>query len=275
MPNEPETAPDEQQSGEDTPVENTAPAFQSVQLAVKYYINDTLVSYQPLHCDFAGTPEAPLNHILPLMYQWQNGEAINNNLKVTLQATGGDASIARGDVISYIISQYGVEPVKNIVYIEVVSTPRKDEYYQGERLDFTGLIVHAIYDDGTEADITDKCLYVPHHGDVARITINSNESQNDVNDEDEGGSEELGSIITVDVAYRQEDSTFTTSFLLELYPAISVVGIYVKSMPNKSEYEVGEATNYTGLVVHAIMSDGSEEDITTACYFDPAEGTTV
>lgn len=59
-------------------------------------------------------------------------------------------------------------------------------------------------------------------------------------------------------------------------PEPTISGIRVTSMPNKTTYVVGETLDLTGLVVHTYDENGNNlEDVTNACSFNPAEGTTL
>lgn len=51
--------------------------------------------------------------------------------------------------------------------------------------------------------------------------------------------------------------------------------IEVTTLPIKTDYQLGEALDYTGLKVTAVFSDGTENDITGQCGFDVADGSIV
>lgn len=56
----------------------------------------------------------------------------------------------------------------------------------------------------------------------------------------------------------------------------TIAGIRVTSNPNKTTYTVGDTLELTGLVVHTYDENGNNlEDVTSACSFTPAEGTTL
>ena len=54
-----------------------------------------------------------------------------------------------------------------------------------------------------------------------------------------------------------------------------VIGIYVAVPPTNQTQSIGGQYDYTGVVIHALYSDGSEADITDQCTFAPAEDTII
>lgn len=52
----------------------------------------------------------------------------------------------------------------------------------------------------------------------------------------------------------------------------TLTGITITTPPIKTEYDEGDPLDYTGLEVTAEYSDGSTEDVTTACVVDPVAG---
>jgi len=68
-----------------------------------------------------------------------------------------------------------------------------------------------------------------------------------------------------------EDVLITAEF--EDKPAVTLESISVKSTPDKTTYTVDETLDLTGLVLEALYSDSTTQDITTGYTADPAEGT--
>ena len=58
-------------------------------------------------------------------------------------------------------------------------------------------------------------------------------------------------------------------------PAPVIDRIEIRSLPDKTSFFAGEALDYTGVSVVAVMNDGTERDVTADCTFDPADGTIV
>ncbi len=82
--------------------------------------------------------------------------------------------------------------------IEITSPPDKTEYVKGEELDLTGLVVTAIFSDGTEIEITDysvsgydkdiageQTITVTYEGKTATFTVTVTDMQDDEDDKDE------------------------------------------------------------------------------------------
>lgn len=54
-----------------------------------------------------------------------------------------------------------------------------------------------------------------------------------------------------------------------------LIGIEIDSMPTKTTYDVGDDLDLTGLIVNATYADGSTDDITSDCIFDPIDGSEI
>ena len=92
---------------------------------------------------------------------------------VYVEMEGGEMTIPPACSRSYIMAQ-GIPDFdvldpedRELVYIEVETPPDKTEYIEGETLDYTGLVVVGIYNDGTSEVITDSCTYTPANGSIA------------------------------------------------------------------------------------------------------------
>ena len=77
--------------------------------------------------------------------------------------------------------------------IEVAQEPDKVEYAKNEPLDFTGLVVNAIYNDGTVEEITSVCSYDPQEGSPAELDWNR-----------------------VDIWIHDNDKLYSTSFTIDV-----------------------------------------------------------
>ena len=94
---------------------------------------------------------------------------------VYVEMEGSSMTIPPGCSRSYIMAQ-GIPDFdvfdpedRELVYIEVETPPDKTEYTEGEVLDYTGLVVVGVYNDGTSEDITASCIYTPADEDIAEI----------------------------------------------------------------------------------------------------------
>ena len=111
-----------------------------------------------------------------------------------------------------------------------VSGPTKTQYEIGDELDLTGLVVTAHYSDGSEAAVEDY--------------------------EVSGFDSSTAGEKTITVTYQDKTTTFTVN-VKEAAPVVTLESITV-SGPTKTEYEIGDELDLTGLVVTAHYSDGSE-----------------
>ncbi|MCH1984160.1 leucine-rich repeat protein [Ruminococcus sp. OA3] len=107
------------------------------------------------------------------------------------------------------------------------SVPTKLEYNVGEAIDLTGLSVAVAWSDGSEEAVTD---YVVSGFDSSTVGTKN-----------------------VIVTYQGE----TVTFVVEIAVLIAVTGIEITSMPNKTEYQIGEELDLSGMVVTATYNDGT------------------
>lgn len=131
--------------------------------------------------------------------------------------------------------------------IEITQEPSKLAYKIGETLDFSGLQVTGTWSDNTTEDVTSQCTCSPANGSA----MASNTS-------------------TVTVSYTKFGTKYTDSFNVEL---ITFEGIEVTQEPNKTEYYKYDYLDLTGTIITGSWSDGSTEDVTAQCTFNPANGT--
>lgn len=113
--------------------------------------------------------------------------------------------------------------------IEVSKMPTKTEYYLGDSLDASGLVVVSRYTDNTVKQLENYSISKLDSSSVGEKTIT--------------------------VTYK----THTTTFKVTVYKAS---GIRIAHFPAKTFYKIGESLDLTGLSVNLIRNDGSEEAIT-------------
>lgn len=140
-------------------------------------------------------------------------------------------------------TQITVEVVKNVVTdIQITSNPDKTSYVVGEELDTNGLVVIATYTDGTDVDVTSLCEFTGFDKNTAGRQL-------------------------VIVSYQG----FTDSFLVNVYNR-ELIGLTLKSEPDKLIYNQGEELELSGMSVFAVYSDKTEQDVTkdvTVSGYDP------
>ena len=152
--------------------------------------------------------------------------------------------------ISYSEGETEVSTSIALTYVSMslqVTAPIKTAYKAGEAIDYTGLVVKAVYSDGSESVVTDDCVLTPAAGTAY-----------------EPGAEVI-------ITYTEFGETQTATVALT---EVSLTSVSVSSTPTKTSYKPGETIDYTGLVVTATYSDGSTEDITSSCSITPAAGKT-
>lgn len=137
------------------------------------------------------------------------------------------------------------------VGIEVTSPPTRLSYKPGEALDLTGIVVKAIYSDGSRQVVTPQCTFNPANGAI--LTKNSMAVAISWTWPTLGNSYSASQTIAMQVPYR----------------------IRVKTAPTKTAYKAGESLTVAGMVVVADYSDGTEVNITSQATVSPAAGTTL
>ena len=85
---------------------------------------------------------------------------------VRLTVDGGSGSIAVGDVHEMLWG-YGITFEVYVKGIQVTQMPTKTTFYVGQRLDYSGIEVNEIYNNGTMSDVTAESSYSPTSGSVA------------------------------------------------------------------------------------------------------------
>ena len=129
---------------------------------------------------------------------------------------------------------------KAVSKLEITREPDKKQYLTGESFDKTGMIITAVYNDGTEADVTAACVVTPDPltEGLTEVTISY------------GGRTTKVTGITV-----------TTPVTLER--------IEITKAPDKVSYVEGQHFDQTGMKVTAYYSDGGEEDVTAKIRLEP------
>ena len=208
-------------------------------------------------------------HILTLQYDLDHNDSSAHSFDLWLEVSGGTVSIAENDAYE-VISSTGLAAdnkwegtfrgddgnlyivIDGVAHkipdsLTIHRYPSKMSYLADERIDYTGLIVHAIFGDGSHTNITRNCVINPADG-----------SPFDGNDD-----------IYIEVYYSIWTVSYTTGFHLT-YNYITELNI---TPPRKLDYRYGEILNYKGLAVEAVYRDGLRIDVTRQCIITPAEGT--
>ena len=123
---------------------------------------------------------------------------------------------------------YDTYVVKNLTGISIETNPSKIEYLEGENLNTNGLKVNAHYHDGSTADVTGSCSF--------------------------SGYSSTPGVKTVTVSYNGKQTAFTVTVKSK-----SPTSLTIKSMPNKTTYEIGEKIDTTGLTGRVSFDNGTSE----------------
>jgi len=124
---------------------------------IKYVLNGTDVSYQPIEVYEDGLYTQALN------YQFAGlVKNTRTNLEVYIKAVSGSFTIDANNAIGYLWAQ-NLDKVE-IIRIYVNQLPTKVNYMQGESLDLTDVEIYAEANDGGTVDITNDCTFSPANG---------------------------------------------------------------------------------------------------------------
>jgi hypothetical protein len=132
---------------------------------------------------------------------------------------------------------------KAITGISVTKNPDKDtkSYYEGQIFNPAGMIVSAIYNDGTSAPVTG---YTVDLTDTTPLTT---------------------SMTAVTLTYTTDAGTFTTTLPITV-KAKAVTEIKVTTPPAKTAYVEGQVFDPTGMVVTASYNDGTKAAVKDYAY---------
>ena len=134
-----------------------------------------------------------------------------------------DAEYGGGYKIAWIYDTY---IKKNLTGLSIGSNPSKTEYLEGENISTNGLVVNAHFDDGSTANVTGSCSF--------------------------SGYSSTPGVKTVTVSYSGKQTAFTVTVKSK-----SPTSLTLKSMPNKTTYEIGEKINTTGLTGQVSFDNGT------------------
>ncbi len=140
------------------------------------------------------------------------------------------------------------EMVSNSVTGIEVTGEFNTSFHETDSLSLDGMVVTAKYDDDTEKELSSS-----------EYTI----------------SPELGTVLDpsidkVTVSYTYVGKTVTADIAIDVTPRV-VTSINVSSLPNKTEYVVGQSLDTTGLVVEAVYDYGDPVDVTDDCVVEDVE----
>lgn len=128
--------------------------------ALTFYVDNSQVTvYDPTFIVDEGKDTMTFNFSL-------SGLSVGaHEFDIRLRVNGGTGSIAVGDVHE-LLWGYGITFEVYIKGIEVSQMPDRTTFYVGESLDYTGVGVDAVYNNGLRDDVTAQCTFDPVAGTV-------------------------------------------------------------------------------------------------------------
>ena len=123
---------------------------------------------------------------------------------------------------------------KAVTSIAVTTQPTKTSYIDGQKFDKSGMVVKAVYSDGSEKTITD------YYVDEAELAVGTT---------------------TVYVTYNDFYATVPVSVAEN-----GIKSIEITQSPDTTNYVEGQKFNANGMVVTATYADGSKADLPSTSY---------
>ena len=150
------------------------------------------------------------------------------------------------------------------LYDLTITPPTKTLYRKGEEFDITGFRAVATYTDGSTKDVTSLVTLSP---DIRGRQMGGSYGYDDYDNDLSG--------YTVSVTYKETESpvvglrTITKTFTaLTTYFERTEV-----TPPTKSEYQLGDTLDYTGMKVMAVYKNMDSIDVTSSATITPPNGT--
>lgn len=145
-----------------------------------------------------------------------------------------------------------VLPARAISRIEITKAPAVTQYISNQPLDIIGMVVTAVYEDGTRETIPyDQLKITPAPGTPVKVTDTH-----------------------IKVVYQLSDQlVYSARQEIEVSPK-KVISLSILTPPSKLTYVEGEKFDTTGMVILAVYNDGTSAQITTYTC-SPSEALTI
>ena len=138
---------------------------------LRFYVDNSQVTvYDPTFIVDEGKDTMTFNYSL-------SGLSVGaHEFDIRLEMSGGSGSVAVGDVHEMLWG-YGITFEVYVKSIEVVHLPNKTTFYVGQNLDYDGLEVDAVFNNGITGDVTSQCNFYPAEGttltdsDIGTLTV--------------------------------------------------------------------------------------------------------
>ena len=121
--------------------------------------------------------------------------------------------------------------------ISIKTQPNQTVYEVNDQLNLAGLVLEVTYEDGSKSEVAEGF-------DVSQVDISTVGEK------------------TITVTYQDKTATFTVNVKKAEQPPVATLDSITISGPTKTEYEIGDKLDLTGLAVIAHYSDGSYQEVT-------------
>lgn len=149
------------------------------------------------------------------------------------------------------ISEFPVE--KMLDYIKITTPPSKVEYYYGEEISYSGMVVKAYYKNGTSKTINSYSIFL---------------DSNDIGDHVALISYTEHMVTTTKYQSFEQDVTRTAEQTIVIKD-VKLTSISVTSYAKKDQYIEDDLFDSTGMVVYANYNNGSKKNVTNQVVFSP------
>lgn len=138
--------------------------------------------------------------------------------------------------------------IKLITGLHVKTKPNKIVYELNDQFNLTGIEMELIYEDGVTKSLdNNKCIFNPIHNQPITTDIHS-----------------------LEISYTiSPDRTIKTSIPILVK---TIIGAYLKKLPNKIVYNIGDKLDFNGMNVTGIFNDGSFKNDYNNYTIQPGEG---
>ena len=162
-----------------------------------------------------------------------SGKAFDTDTNVIISYTENDITVTAGLTLTEIA----------LTDLQITTAPIRTSYRAEEKISYEGLVVTASYSNGDTRIVTNDCLITPASGKAFDPNTDT----------------------IVEIRYGNASCTLTLT-------PVSLTAIQVTREPFTTEYFVGEAIHYDGVVISGLYSDGTTCDVTEGCSFSPEAG---
>ncbi len=202
------------------------------------YLIDIVISTPPEKTEYwIGEPLDTTGLVLTLTYSDGSIKQVTEGYTVSgFSSTSAGTKVVTVEyegVFAVLNVEVKAPTTSTITGIEIYTLPAKTEYFVGEKKDFSGLSVYVLYSDGSKEVVTSGWA-------------------------DSGFNSSSAGTKTITLRYKLR---YTAKFTVTI-KTVELTGIQITTMPDKTQYWIGEELDTTGLTVSETWSDGKTVPIT-------------